>query len=538
MHRRFILVVLFSFFVVSMQAVYAQAGAGDDVSSGIGVDWASGGIPGPVEGPAARALFYGPLPNDPAMTAERKALAASEAGQTAPEAPEPLAASPLPTLILGRSGVFDTNLTPSDSTGAIGTTRYIEAINSRVAIYNRSLGLIKIDTLENWWAVPGANVFDPQVMWDATTNRFYYVGDAVFSITDNRLAFGFSKTNAPNNAVDDWCHYQVSYGSDFPDYPKLGDSRFFFVIGVNTFGSDGSFKGSDIIAISKPAAGATCPDPATFKIGKSSNIKIGATQYFTPTPAAGVDTNATAWIVTRADGLPGTNIGLFKVTRNATTGAPVMPTTGVAVTVPLYDAPPNAPQRGTAFVIDTLDGRLTQAVAAVDPANGSKFAIWTQHTIKGGAGSMVRWYEIDPVGAVLLQNGSVQHASLYYFNAAISPDRVVKGTTKAFGSNMLLNFCASSSGVFPSIRMVSKRGVDTVSGVKVVKTSPGPNIDFSCPGGTCRWGDYSGATPDPNALVTDATGVVWGTNMWTLDGNTTGGTGATSWRTWNFKGQP
>ncbi len=31
-------------------------------------------------------------------------------------------------------------------------------------------------------------------------------------------------------------------------------------------------------------------------------------------------------------------------------------------------------------------------------------------------------------------------------------------------------------------------------------------------GSTCRWGDYSGATPDPRPIITGR-GVVWGTNQ-------------------------
>jgi hypothetical protein len=108
-------------------------------------------------------------------------------------------------------------------------------VNSKVGIYNTSLSLLNSDTLNNFWGESGADVFDPQIMWDATTNRFYYTGDVIFSSTDNRLAFGFSKTASPSNATTDWCHYDITYGTDFPDYPKLGDSQDFAIIGVNTF---------------------------------------------------------------------------------------------------------------------------------------------------------------------------------------------------------------------------------------------------------------------------------------------------------------
>ena len=516
--------------------------AGADADPGtIRLDWASPGIPGPVNGPAADAMLRGPLPADADVLAERKAIAAEAAGKTVPEiSQEPYAPSPTPVILLGKSGLFDASSTPSDSTGAIGTSRYIETVNSKVGIYDLSLGLIAQDTLGNWWNAAGADVFDPQVIWDATTNRFYYAGDIVFSSTDNRLAFGFSKTASPNNATTDWCHYNISYGSEFPDYPKLGDSKYFAVIGVNVFtdNNTGPFRGSDIIAISKPPAGTTCPDPATgFMIGIGKNIKVGTALAFTPVPANSIDSNATAWVVTRSLSTPATKIGLFKVTRNATTGAPVIQVTGSAVTVQSYDIPANAPQKDTQFQLDTMDARMTQAVAAIDPGHSNKFAVWTQHTISGGAGAMVRWYEIDPVGKTILQTGNVQNSTLYYFNGAISPDRVVKGATTAYGDNMVLNFTASSGTTYPAIKMVSKRGTSGISAVKTVKSSPGPDIDFACPDiGYCRWGDYAAATPDPNAPTGAASGIVWGTSMWTKDGRID--PSDVSWRTWNWKSQP
>ena len=75
--------------------------------------------------------------------------------------------------------------------------------------------------------------FDPQIIWDPTTSRFYYVADDVISATDNRLAFGFSKTASPSSAAD-FCKYTLRFGSRFPDYPKLGDTEDLLLIGVNT----------------------------------------------------------------------------------------------------------------------------------------------------------------------------------------------------------------------------------------------------------------------------------------------------------------
>jgi hypothetical protein len=235
----------------------------------------------------------------------------------------------------------------------------------------------------------------------------------------------------------------------------------------------------------------------------------------------------------------GSSLGRFRVTRDASTGEPIIETSGVEIDVPTYAPPANAPQKDGAYLLDTSDARLTQAVAAFDPSSGGRFVVWTQHAVAGGAGSQERWYEIDPAARTIVQSGDVSHPSLFVFNGAISPDRVVRGRTKAFGANMVLGYTTSSPTTYPAIRMVSKRGGDGVSSPVLVRRSPGHDEDFGCPQiGHCRWGDYSGATPDPKAPVDRSAGVVWLTNMWTADADTTGGDTGVSWRTWNWSATP
>jgi len=65
----------------------------------------------------------------------------------------------------------------------------------------------------------------------------------------------------------------------------------------------------------------------------------------------------------------------------------------------------------------------------------------------------------------------------------------------------------------------------------VIGTSTDFDHDFSCNftgnNDPCRWGDYSGATPDPAA--TGTIGKVWLANQYNLAGGTTS---STAWRTW------
>jgi hypothetical protein len=494
---------------------------------------------------AARlAMARGYIPGDPKALDRAKAQAGPAAGGSkAPATAE--TPSPQPATKLAWNGLSDPDSSPSDSTGAIGTRRYIELVNTRVGIYDRQAHRLTSAGLQSFWNTGGsADVFDPQIIWDPTTNRFYYAGDAVFSANDNEVAVGWSKTASPSNATSDWCHYFVTYGTDFPDYPKLGDTKDFVLIGTNLYkdtsanGTD--FLGAEVAGIGKPPPGPDCPNASSLPFGVGQDLQVGTTQAFTPVPANQTDGDSTGWVVAIPFEFSGpqTSLDLFQVTRNED-GSPNIQTSGTSITVPSFSVPANAPQKGTRFVLDTLDGRLTQAVSAVDPRHGGKVSLWTQHTVRGGAGAMVRWYELDPVAGGVLQTGVVRSSTRYFFNGAISPDRVARGTTTAFGGNMVLSFNTSSASTFPAIRMVSKRGSNGVSHAVLVKSSPGFDRDFACerPTHFCRWGDYAAATPDPAAAATSTTGRVWLTGMWTKDASTLGPSG-TSWRTWNWVAKP
>jgi hypothetical protein len=199
-----------------------------------------------------------------------------------------------------------------------------------------------------------------------------------------------------------------------------------------------------------------------------------------------------------------------------------------SVPVPSYALPADAPQNGSPYLLDTLDGRFEAAVAAVDPARGNKVAVWTAHAVFGGAGAEERWYEIDPAAGSLLQSGSVTSSSLFVWNGAVSPDRANTGTSAAFGSSMAMSVSTSSASSYPAIQLVWKKGSSAQSPLTKLVQSSGADVDLSCDTSTpCRWGDYSGATPDPAA--TGTVGKVWLGNQYNLAGGTTG---STAWRTW------
>jgi hypothetical protein len=202
-----------------------------------------------------------------------------------------------------------------------------------------------------------------------------------------------------------------------------------------------------------------------------------------------------------------------------------------SITVGSYQSPASAPQPGTNNDLDTLDGRLTHAVSGFDPRFGAT-TVWAAHTVLGGAGAQVRWYELNPSTGTVAQSGVVSHPTIYVFNAGISNDRTCTATQCAHGDSMVLGVAASSPSVFPLAGMVSKVGAGAQSGGVVVKISNTFDRNFSC--SPCRWGDYGGATPDPAASLVAGTGKVWLSGQWTTGGSLF----ASGDATWNWEATP
>ncbi len=486
----------------------------------------------------ASAPELGYLPLHPEALRDAKAAAGRWAEASSNDARALVGRAPVTTLAW--PGQKDAGVTPPDAVGAVGPERYVQLTNGRFGIYDRAGALLDAGDLGSLAGISDSCLTDPQVIWDASTQRFYY---AVLDYCTNKIGIGFSKTETPS-ARGDFCSYPVNfgYGVDLPDYPKLGDTSDFLLIGANVFDPSDVYLGSDVMWMTKPPAGpiTTCPSLGGFTTGVFSNIKLGSgAQAATPVPSNQIDDSSTGYVIANPDMTvvaSSGNVTVYTVTKDLGSGAAVLGPPR-KVTVPSYSLPANAPQKGVSGpLLDTLDGRFFQAVLARDP-RFSGWSIWTAHTVLGGAGAEERWYEIDPVSPspVLRQSGIVSDPDLYVFNGSISSDRIVSAGGSAFGKSMVFGFNTSSATTYPAIQMVSKRGGKAQSLMKLVKQSKGFNRDFGCDFTLCRWGDYSSASPDPAAPMSAARGVVWLTNQWNVASSSSSDV---DWRTWNWSVAP
>jgi hypothetical protein len=491
---------------------------------------------------ARKAMEEGPRPagtadvraKEAANKAAARARASAEGATGAPPEFGDSGTAPLaPAIGVSVAGQPASSGSPPDTTGAIGNKRFMQLVNSTYALYDRSGSPVGSGTLNQLFDTAGASSFDPQVIWDARTAKFFYIGDSVFSSSDNRLAYGFSKSVDPNSHTD-FCHYTLSFGADFPDFPKTGDTLKFVHTGVNFYDVSDSFLRSAIIHISKSVGKrpiTACPGPSawiTDDLRDPSNNKV-----FAPVPGNSIDAsnNGTAFARSLVNLSQLTFFKISKVGGVPSVGAPELLVLPFAVNVP-----PDATQPGLTQVLDTSDTRGTQAVLARNANRNNKWSYWTQQTVANGATSGVRWYEINPFSSPpsLRDNGIIQYGDDYFaYNAAISPDRQVKGKTARFGDSFVMTFNASGApgNLSPGMYALTSEHGAAPTDIGIVG-AVGPYRDFTCPnpGNRCRWGDYAGATPDPAVGNGKTIGNVWVTNQ--FSGVLNPPTGSANWRTW------
>jgi len=428
--------------------------------------------------------------------------------------------SATPSIISSIAGNNNDLSSPPSPTIAANPNEQIELVNNGYLIHTNK-GVVYSGSANILIGTTGTYTSDPQVIWDASSNKFYFSYYEVVN-GQNGIVWGFSKTANPTGPKNFCTYYNTfNYGSTtFPDRQNLGDTKDFLLISSNRyFTSNYGLDGSDIAWIAKPLSvtTTTCPTASSLSSGiQALKNPDGVTSPWLPTSSKQVDANSTGYIIGVPNYVSGNTLTEYSVTKNIINGSAII---GKATSIPIvaYSYPPNVPQKGT-----TLTGAqapllqtqtyLTSSIMAYDPRLGHN-TIWTAQTVAGGAGSQVQWYEINPSASVIDQTGTITDSTLNIFNPTISPDRIVIGAKSGFGSSAIINVSTSSNSSYPSIAITSTVNGQLTSPLLTIKQSTGPNIDFSCVT-SCRYGDYSGAVPNPAAPLTGTHGQVFMSNQW------------------------
>ena len=382
-----------------------------------------------------------------------------------------------------------------DTNGAVGTTQYVQWVNTSYAVYSKTSGALLLGPLAGnrlWTGFGGAcetnNNGDIIAQFDKLANRWVMTQHATPAGGPYFQCVAVSTTS---DATGSFYRYAFQLTTLFPDYPKLGvwPDAYYLTINLQTatFGNGG---------------GTMCAlDRNSMLNGAAAtSICFSTSSVFTSLLPADLDganpppAGAPNYLLSL--GANALNLWKFHVdfvtpansTFNGPSGIPVSPFSqacggGVCV-----------PQVGTTQTLDSLGDRLMYRLAYRHFQDGHESLV-VAHSVGAPAG--IRWYEIQSPGAtpVISQQGTFSPDGSWRWMPSIAMDHI---------GDIAVGYSESSASMNPGIYYTGRVPSDppgTMEAETLIFQGGGSEV------GSNRWGDYSSMSVDP---VDDCT--FWYTN--------------------------
>ena len=393
--------------------------------------------------------------------------------------------------------------TPPDSDGAVGPTNYVEFINGRFAVFDKT-NAVRVQSMTNllFWrqagitVPPSFDVTDTRIIYDPTCQRWFAAEidfDTNNIINSNHFLVAVSTTIAPTGP---WKGFAVTADptvSSTADFTTLGlDAHGVYVSG-DMFDASGNFVSSTLISIPKTNLLAATPSVANFT--RFSNLALGTRGIILQSAialdgTAGGNVLSTASLgfdLTTGNFVTNTSLITFAISNAAGPGTASLGNS-TTLTVPGYTAPIDPPQPDPNLTVDNGDARFSGAVYRV---NNVLYAV---HGTEIGSRAALRWYRISATNAVVLESGTIADPVLDLFYPSIAAS--TNGT-----SVIACNGCSSTSFIscYATVGETIK-GVTRFGNLLLLKTGSASYDDGS--GGTSRWGDFSSTCVEPTDPTT------------------------------------
>ncbi len=420
-------------------------------------------------------------------------------------------------------GISFTGALPPDTNGDVGPNHYVQTVNVKFAIYNKSGTQLAGPTSVNaLWAGFGGkceqnNHGDPIVLYDPLADRWLMSQFANASSTTGPYyeCIAISTTSDP---LGTWYRYSFQTPSNrFPDYPKFGVWPDGYYMSANEFTCPTCFVGIGMYAFdrSKMLNGQN----ATFLYNHLGTSYFGLlpTDIDGSTPPAPGDPAIFAMAEDTSTGGGNDTLRLWEFDADFP-GASATVTGPSNVSVAAFDSGlcssnpyECVPQSGTGQKLDPMADYMMFRMAYRNL--GSHESIVLTHTVDVGSDRAApRWYELRSTGGAwtVYQQGTYAPDTTHRWMQSIAMDQ---------DGNIAMGYSASSSSIFPSMRYAGRLTSDALGTLgqteSVMQAGGGSQTDASG-----RWGDYSAMSVDP---ADDCT--FWYTNEYYSSGS------ADSWRT-------
>lgn len=391
-----------------------------------------------------------------------------------------LVGSPAPETTFLATG---TSGTPPDSMGAVGPNHVVTIINFRVVIQTRTgttLSSVGLDSFFGTVIPAGNSAFDPRAAYDHFANRWILTCPSGIGFVGGNSVnlLAISQTSDPTGL---WSFYSFPAdptGERWADHNGLGFNSKWVVIHANMVPFGAADSRQHFWAFDKSALYA--PSPA-------AEFTLLAGDGWQSTPAVTYDAAEPDLYLVETQGS-----GLMRLRRiTGPVGSEALEDVA-AIATPAWGPSLFVPQLGSSSGINFSHDWIQNVVVR----NGS---VWATHHVGLPASAptrnAIRWLEIDPSPATVLQLGTLEDPS--GLNHYGYPSVAVNANGDA-----LIGYSRSSSAQYVSANYAARAVTDppgTLRGDLVYKAGEAP-YDSG------RWGDYSNTVVDP---VDDST-------LWTI----------------------
>jgi len=413
----------------------------------------------------------------------------------------------------------DSDVVPPDSNGAVGPVHFVELINGRFSVFNKSDGAkVKTMTDLSFWTQAGVsipnswNVTDPRIIYDPVSQRWFASQidfDPSGSINTNNFLLAVSATADPTGTWKAVAIPTDPGGNNFADFPTLGlDAQGVYLSG-DMFDPSSNPVSSTLVSLPKAALLATTPSISglTRFTNLSYTVRGQLLQPVVCLDGSGQgNVLSTGGVGVDFNGNIITNFALvtFQV-QNATKPGQGTLSAATRISVTPYTAPLDPPQPDGSINLDNGDARISAKVCEV---GGVLYAV---HNTQVGDRAALRWYRIDPATKTVLESGTISDSikDLFYPSIAANGNGTV---VIAFNGSSISTFVSGFAVVGSTVNGV------TSFGLPILLSSGLASYQRPDSTGTSRWGDYSTTSVDP----------VDPTRIWTIQEIPTG---TTTWAT-------
>ena len=395
---------------------------------------------------------------------------------------------------VGPQGSFIVNSAPPDTNGAVGATQYVQIVNQSLAVFDKSTktaiyGPVASNTL--WSGFGGAcqadNNGDATVVYDRISGR-WVISQFAVNATPYMQCVAVSATSDATGAYN---RYAFSYGSVFPDYPKLGVWPDAYYTTFNMF-TGNTFSGAKLCAYDRTSmlAGAAATQQC-FQLSSSFGGVLPSDLDGATAPPAGSPNYLMSF---------GTNsLNLWKFHVDWSNPANTTLSARVSIPVAAFSTACGGgtcvPQSGVNQKLDSLGDRLMFRLAYRNFSGaGAHESLVVNHSVKVGTTRRnpytgVRWYEIRSPGTVpvVFQQSTFAPDTNFRWMGSIAMDKL---------GDIAVGYSVSSKTLHPGIRYTGRLAGDVLNTLQA-ETSIIAGTGSQTGSNLSRWGDYSDMTIDP-----------------------------------------